>query len=84
MKMERRGLTTEKRSWKLTKLPANTVNSLVSITHLKHKEEEEGEEEGKGRGGVGGGGVHMDKFKSMPVSHPGRRQQKRTEAAARG
>lgn len=34
MAEESRGLATEKRSWNPTKLPATTVNSLVSITHL--------------------------------------------------
>lgn len=35
MMEESRGLAAEKSSWKPTKLPATTVNSLVSITHLK-------------------------------------------------
>lgn len=34
MAEESSGLATEKRTWKPTKLPATTVNSLVSITHL--------------------------------------------------
>lgn len=35
MMEESRGLATEKSSWKPTKLPVTTVNSLVSIIHLK-------------------------------------------------
>lgn len=34
MEEDSRGLTAVKRSWKPTKLPASTVNSLISITHL--------------------------------------------------
>lgn len=47
MAEESRGLATEKRSWNPTKLPATTVNSLVSITYLNTT----------GREGRGGGGV---------------------------
>ena len=40
MTAESRGLATENINWNPTKLPATTLNSLVSITHLK---------EGRGR-----------------------------------
>lgn len=55
MAEESGGLATEKRSWKPTKLPATTVNSLVSITHLNT-------EEGGGGGGDAQRVIQMDRF----------------------
>ncbi len=59
MAEESRGLAAEKRSWKPTKLPATTVNSLVSITHLNTTGEETGRE---GWGQDTERVIHLDRF----------------------